>query len=109
MTAVFTSRLRGFALATILAAGIALPSSALAAVATIACPANAPLAEQTFVSEITFAIGQTPLGAYTVDVTYDETVVVIDAIDGGTTSEFAGAPFANPATFASGTTRVSGF
>jgi len=50
-----------------------------------------------------------PIGAYTVDVSFDPAVLELVAVDGGKAAEFNAAPLSNPAAFASGTVRMSAF
>src|SRR5262249_40567048 len=83
--------------------------SACATTVSISCPASPPLAGHTFVSEVTIDTGLIPLGAYTIAIEYDPSVVTIASIAGGSTLEFSGAPTTKPSSFTSGTTRISAF
>lgn len=80
-----------------------------AAVVAIACPATPPAQGDQFISEVSIDVGTTPLGAYTVEITYDKNVVTIASVAGGTTPEFSGPPVTNSADFTSGRTRISAF
>src|SRR5205814_1434075 len=47
--------------------------------------------------------------AYTLEISYAQTVVTIASIAGGTTNEFSAPPSTNPSSFSSGVTRISAF
>src|SRR5262249_42845962 len=81
---------RALALAVALLATLA-PAQTRAQV-SIACPTQAPSMGTPFTSEITINVGTSVLGAYTLNLTYDQTVVTIQSIAGGTTAEFSGLP-----------------
>ena len=84
--------------------GLLFSTAATAAVVSISCHTSSPQPGGAFVSEVTIDVGSTALGAYTVAVTYDQTVVTIASVAGGTTAEFADLPSTNPKDFASGST-----
>jgi hypothetical protein len=69
----------------------ALPVDSRAAQATLRCPQTLRDAHQLPV-DVTIDVGTTPLGAYSVTVTYDAAVLAVVSVAGGTTTEFAGTP-----------------
>jgi len=75
----------------------------------ISCPAAAPVSGGTFTSEITIDVGSQPLGAYTLIMIFDPTVVAMNGLTGGMTDEFSGTPIANSADFPTGRVRLSAF
>src|SRR5207247_6890117 len=87
-------------LGVVLTLGIAvggLPAESGAAQATLSCPATAQAGQQ-FTIEIAIDVGTTPLGAYSIAVTYDPAVLTLAAVTGGNTAEFAGKPTTNKPT-----------
>jgi len=74
-----------------------LPAESGAAQATLGCPATAQAGQQ-FTIEIAIDVGTTPLGAYSIAVTYDPAVLTLAAVTGGNTAEFAGKPTTNKPT-----------
>jgi len=98
----------GTVIAAVLATAL-VPGATRAAGVSVSCPTAPPQAGSTFVSQIAVDAAAAPLGAYTLVVTYDQTVVTIASIAGGTTSEFSGAPVTDEGTFTSGMTRLSAF
>src|SRR5262249_11476049 len=71
-----------------------LPAEGRAAEATLRCPATAR-AGQHFTVEVTIDVGTTPLGAYSIVVGYDPTVLRIASVAGGGTAEFPRPPTTN--------------
>src|SRR5262249_42107508 len=65
-----------------------------AAQATLRCPATVQTGAQ-LATEVTVDVGMMPLGAYSVTVAYDPTVVRIASVEGGNTAEFAATPTTN--------------
>ena len=96
-------------LGVVLTLGIAvggLPAESGAAQATLGCPAMA-LPGQQFTIEVAIDVGTTPLGAYSIAVTYDPAVLTLASVAGGNTAEFSGKPTTNTPT--PGTTNLSTF
>src|SRR2546427_2095817 len=83
-----------------------LPAESGAAQATLSCPAMAQAGQQ-FTIEVAIDVGTTPLGAYSIAVTYDPAVLTLASIGGGSTAEFSGKPTTNTPT--PGTTNLSAF
>src|SRR5947207_2707765 len=78
----------------LLTLGIALgglPAEGRAAQAMLSCPGMAQ-AGQPLTVEMTIAVGTTPLGAYSIVVGYDPSVLTLASVAGGTTTEFSGTP-----------------
>src|SRR5437870_5093774 len=97
------------ALGVVLTLGIAvggLPAESAAAQATLGCPATVQAGQQLGI-EIAINVGTTPLGAYSIAVTYDPAVLTVASIAGGSTAQFSGNPTTNTPT--PGTTNLSGF
>src|SRR5213594_1004721 len=96
-------------LGVVLTLGIAvggLPAESGAAQATLGCPATAQAGQQ-FTIEVAIDVGTTPLGAYSIAVTYDPAVLTLASVAGGNTAEFSGRPTTNTPT--PGTTNLSAF
>ena len=96
-------------LGVVLTLGIAvggLPAESGAAQATLGCPATAQAGQQ-FTIEVAIDVGTTPLGAYSIAVTYDPAVLTLASVSGGNTAEFSGKPTTNTPT--PGTTNLSAF
>src|SRR3989441_7657459 len=96
-------------LGVVLTLGIAvggLPAESGAAQATLGCPAMAQAGQQ-FTIEVAIDVGTTPLGAYSIAVTYDPAVLTLASVGGGNTTEFSGKPTTNTPT--PGTTNLSAF
>ena len=95
-------------LGVVLTLGIAvgLPAESGAAQATLSCPATAQAGQQ-FTIEVAIDVGTTPLGAYSIAVTYDPAVLTLASVGGGNTAEFSGKPTTNTPT--PGTTNLSAF
>ena len=96
-------------LGVVLTLGIAvggLPAESGAAQATLGCPATAQAGQQ-FTIEVAIDVGTTPLGAYSIAVTYDPAVLTLASVEGGNTAEFSGRPTTNTPT--PGTTNLSAF
>ena len=55
-----------------------------------------------------YVYSRVPLGAYTLELTFDPSLFELVSLDGGS-AEFASSPFNNPATFPSGVVRFSAF
>jgi len=68
-----------------------LPAESRAAQATLGCPGTAQAGQQ-FTVEVAIDVGTRPLGAYTITVDYDPTVVTVASVAGGNTTEFSGTP-----------------
>ena len=102
------SRLQSVITLIVTAAAVLTGTASHAADATFVCPGAVPVGQQ-LATEITVDVGTTPLGAYSVTVTYDPAVLTIASVAGGTTPEFSGSPTTNPGTFTNGTTNVAGF
>src|SRR3989454_9016733 len=83
-----------------------LPAESGAAQATLGCPATAQ-AGQRFTIEVAIDVGTTPLGAYSIAVTYDPAVLTLASVAGGNTAEFSDKPTTNTPT--PGTTNLSAF
>src|SRR3989475_10928394 len=83
-----------------------LPAESGAAQATLGCPATAQAGQQ-FTIEVAIDVGTTPLGAYSIAVTYDPAVLTLASVAGGNTAEFSGKPTTNTPT--PGTTNLSAF
>jgi hypothetical protein len=84
------------------------PKPAGAAVAALSCPATVDAGGQ-FVAEVVINVDTTPLGAYGITLGYVPAVVTIASVAGGNTPEFSPQPTANPGTFTSGSSPISGF
>jgi len=96
-------------LGVVLTLGIAvggLPAESRAAHATLGCPATAHAGQQLTI-ELAIDVGTTPLGAYSIAVTYDPAVLTLASVAGGSTAEFSGNP--RPNTPTPGTTNLSAF
>src|SRR2546427_113065 len=96
-------------LGVVLTPGIAvggLPAESGAAQATLSCPAMAQAGQQ-FTIEVAIDVGTTPLGAYSIAVTYDPAVLTLASVSGGNTAEFSGKPTTNTPT--PGTTNLNAF
>ena len=96
-------------LGVVLVLGIAvggLPAESAGAQASLGCPATVQAGQQLTI-EIAIDVGTTPLGAYSMAVTYDPAVLTVASIAGGSTAEFSGNPTTNTPT--PGTTNLSGF
>ena len=89
-------------------AGLVTGTASHAAQATLGCPGTVQTGEQ-LATGITVDVGTTPLGAYSLTVTYDPTVLTIASVEGGNSPEFAGTPTTNPGSFTSGSTNISAF
>ena len=77
-------------LGVVLTLGIAvggLPAESGAAQATLGCPATAQAGQQ-FTIEVAIDVGTTPLGAYSIAVTYDPAVLTLASVGGGTRPSF---------------------
>src|ERR1051326_5496063 len=98
-------RVTTFVVATLLVGIVARPAAG-AQVSLSSCPATVQ-AGGGVVGEITIDVGQTPLGAYSVTLTYDPAIVAIGSVAGGMTSEFSGTPTTNSST--SGSTNIAAF
>src|SRR6266403_2122547 len=83
-----------------------LPAESWAAQATLGCPAMGQAGQQ-FTTEVTIDVGTTPLGGYSIVVTYDPAVLTLASVAGGSTAEFSGRPTTN--TPAPGTTNLAAF
>src|SRR5438445_320822 len=83
-----------------------LPAERWAAQATLGCPAMGQAGEQ-FTTEVTIDVGTTPLGGYSIVVTYDPAVLTLASVAGGSTAEFSGRPTTNTPT--PGTTNLAAF
>jgi hypothetical protein len=68
--------------------------AAAATIGLVPTPEN-PLQGTTFTGEITIDVGETPLGAYSIDLNCDTAALVIASVRGGAAPEFAAAPTAN--------------
>ena len=79
-------------------------TTSYAAQATLSCP-RVVRAGQQFTAELTVDVSTTPLGAYSLTITFDPRVVTIASVAGGSTAEFSGPPTTSTAT--PGTTNVS--
>jgi hypothetical protein len=90
------------------AAGLLTGTASHAAQAALGCPGTVPTGAQ-LATEITVDVGTIPLGAYSLTVTYDPTVLTIASVAGGNRPEFAGAPTTNPGSFTSGRTNIAAF
>jgi hypothetical protein len=90
------------------AAGLFTSSTSHAAQATLHCPATVQTGEQ-LVAEVTVDVGTMPLGAYSLTVTHDPTVMTNASVAGGNGVEFAGTPTTNTGSVASGSTKISAF
>ena len=75
--------------------------------ATLSCPATVQPGQQ-FVAQLSIDAGTFALGAYSVTFTYTPAIATIASVAGGNAAEFSSSPTANPATFTSGTSIVSG-
>ncbi len=62
----------------------------------------------TFQVDILVDSGSLPLGAYDFSLTYNPSKVVIQSIQGGSTTEFSSAPASDPSTYSSGATSLNG-
>src|SRR2546422_11562538 len=71
-----------------------LPAESWAAQATLGCPAMVQAGQQ-FTTEVTIDVGATPLGGYSIVVTYDPAVLTLASVAGGSTAEFSGRPTTN--------------
>ncbi len=102
------NRITGMAWGLALLAGV-FCSAAWGAVGDVqlTVPASDPESGTTFVSELQIELGTQPLGSYTLDVVYDAGVVRITQVQGGTTTEFAGAPVHNTADYEDGSLRLA--
>src|SRR3989442_65157 len=90
-------------------AGALAPAESRGANAVLSCPGTA-LAGNQFTTEVTIDVGPTTaLGAYSIQLSYDPTVLTIASVAGGNTAEFSGAPTTDPASFTTGTTNISAF
>src|SRR5437016_1804515 len=83
-----------------------LPAESWAAQATLGCPAMVQAGQQ-FTTEVTIDVGTTPLGGYSIVVTYDPAVLALASVAGGSTAEFSGRPTTNTPT--PGTTNLAAF
>src|SRR5438132_834177 len=83
-----------------------LPAKSWAAQATLGCPAMVQAGQQ-FTTEVTIDVGTTPLGGYSIVVTYDPAVLTLPSVAGGSTAEFSGRPTTNTPT--PGTTNLAAF
>src|SRR5438046_8411280 len=92
------------ALASVATAFIPAPSQA--AQAALGCPGTVQTGAQ-FVTEVTVDVGTTPLGSYSIAVTYDPAVLTVASVAGGSTAQFSGSPTTNTPT--PGTTNLSAF
>ena len=90
------------------AAGLFPCRTSDAAQATLRCPATVQTGAQ-LATEVTVDVGMMPLGAYSVTVAYDPTVVRIASVEGGNTAEFAATPATNADSIASGSAKISAF
>jgi len=90
------------------AATVLVRTASYAVQATVRCPATAQ-ARRHFLGRVMLDAGTTPVGAYSITVTYDPAVVTIASVAGGETAEFAGTPTTDPASFTTGTTNISAF
>ena len=93
---------------TAVTAGLVTGTGSHAAQATLGCPGTVQTGEQ-LATGITVDVGTTPLGAYSLTVTYDPTVLTIASVEGGNSPEFAGTPTTNPGSFTNGSTNISAF
>jgi len=96
-------------LGVVLTLGIAvggLPAESAAAQATLGCPATVQAGAQLGI-EVAINVGTTPLGAYSIVVTYDPAVLTVASVAGGSTAQFSGSPTTNTPT--PGTTNISAF
>src|SRR5438309_5389693 len=64
-------------------------------------------AGQQFTTAVTIDVGTTPLGGYSIVVTYDPVVLTLASVAGGSTAEFSGRPTTNTPT--PGTTNLAAF
>ena len=92
--------------ATVVAATALVATASYAAQATLSCPATAQAGQQ-FTIEIAIDVGTTPLGAYSIAVTYDPAVLTLAAVTGGNTAEFSGKPTTTTTSSTSSTTTTS--
>src|SRR3989442_3268677 len=83
-----------------------LPGESGAAQETLGCPARVQAGQQ-FTIEVAIDVGTTPLGAYSIAVTYDPAVLTLASVSGGNTAEFSAKPTTNTPT--PGTTNLSAF
>ena len=90
------------------AAAVLTGTASHAADATLVCPGAVQVGQQ-LATGVTVNVGNTPLGAYSVTVTYDPAALTIASVAGGDTPEFSGSPTTNPGSFTSGTTNISAF
>src|SRR3989475_3429256 len=93
-------------IATAVAPTLLVATAGYAAQAALSCPAMA-LPGQQFTIGITSDVGTTPLGAYSIAVTYDPAVLTLASVAGGNTAEFSDKPTTNTPT--PGTTNLSAF
>src|SRR5205809_149587 len=66
-------------------------TTSYAAQATLSCP-RVVRAGQQFTAELTVDVSTTPLGAYSLTITFDPRVVTIASVAGGSTAEFSRPP-----------------
>ena len=90
------------------AAGVFPCRTSHAAQATLHCPATVQTGAQ-IATEVTVDVGTMALGAYSLTVAYDPTVMTIASVEGGNSAEFAGTPTTNAGSFASGSTKIAAF
>ena len=95
--------------AMIVAAGAVLTGTAgHGAQGRLTCPGTVQVGQQ-LPTDISVNVGSTPLGAYSVTVTYDPAVLTIASVAGGSSPEFSGSPTTNSGSFTSGSTNISAF
>src|SRR5437870_4353115 len=83
-----------------------LPAESWAAQATLGCSAMVQAGQQ-FTTEVTIDVGTTPLGGYSIVVTYDPVVLTLASVAGGSTAEFSGRPTTTTTTSSSTTTTAT--
>src|SRR2546425_533784 len=87
-------------LGVVLMLGIAvggLPAESAGAQASLGCPATVQAGQQLTI-EIAIDVGTTPLGAYSIAVTYDPAVLTVASIAAGSTAQFSGNPTSTTST-----------
>jgi hypothetical protein len=88
-------------------AGVLSGAVGHAAQVKLDCPTRVRVGGQ-LATMLTIDVDAVPLGAYSVTVAYDPAVLTIASVEGGTTSEFTGAPTTNTASFTPGSTIIAG-
>jgi len=81
---------------------------AVAADVFVGTPPFNPVPQQLVAIEILVNVGAQTLGSYSATFEYDETVVHIASISGGTSPAFSSAPITDPGTFSSGASPMAG-